>query len=61
MNKVFVLYCEEWGGSKYNTSLITVFADEEVAHRAALHMQQYHTPADTKFVVEEVEFEGLAQ
>lgn len=59
MNKVYVLYCEQWGGNSYYQELITVFKDEELARRTALSMQQGHKLCDSHYLVQEVEFDGF--
>lgn len=59
MNKVYVLHCEHWGGTHYSTELITVFKDEEVAHRTALSMQGRIPKCDSNYQVQEVEFDGF--
>lgn len=59
MDRVYVLYCEQWGGNSYYQELITVFKDEEVAHRTALSMQGKTPKCDSHYQVQEVEFDGF--
>lgn len=59
MNKVYVLCCEQWGGSSYFNHVIRVYKDEELAHREAILYQQGHKSCDTHYRVEEVDFEDL--
>ena len=60
MNRVYVLYCEHWTWTKasYDIEFITAFKDEELAYRTALSMQQSHS-GDSRYIVNEVEFDGF--
>ena len=59
MNKVYILYCEVWGGTHYFTEFVCAYADEEVAHRTALHYQSNHKLSDVRYLVQSVEFDGI--
>lgn len=59
MNKVYILYCEQWGGNSYHTEIIRAYKDEELAHRERILYQLGHEPCDTHYRVEEVDFEDL--
>lgn len=56
MNKVYVLYCESWGGTAYSTQLIEAYADEELARRVAIDFQRGHKTCDVHYMVECLDF-----
>ena len=61
MNKVYVLYCQVWSGNSYSTEIICAYADEELAHRTALSLQQDRNISDDLlcYRVEKVEFDNF--
>lgn len=61
MNKVYVLYCEQftWTKASCGIEFITVFKDEELAYRTAISMQQGNKDLDSRYFVQEVDFDGF--
>lgn len=51
MNIVYVLMVERWGGQHYQTEVVEVFKDEEVAYRVALANQCRIPICDVRYYV----------
>lgn len=55
-DKLYVLACTEWTGSKYVTENIGIYSTKDNANMAAQSMQGNYKTSDIEYWVDEVEF-----
>lgn len=55
-DKLYVLACTEWTGSKYVTENIGIYSTKDNAEMAAKSMQGNYKTSDIEYWVDEVEF-----
>lgn len=59
MNNIYILLCDVWDGTKYNTEVIRAFKDEETAYRTSLVYQGKYPIYDVKYYVETCEYDEI--
>ena len=55
-DKLYVLVCDEWTGTRYNRSNVGIYSDRDTGNLAASHMQGSYKTSDIEYWVDEVEF-----
>lgn len=55
-DKLYVLVCDEWTGTRYNRSNVGIYSDRDTGNLAASHMQGNYKTSDIEYWVDEVEF-----